>query len=183
MCWLRCRLSFAIIRSAIMCVRGSRSSHHRPRCEIDITLATRRVSSLNRTLCPNSMYIFFNFLSHLEPLYSCHLLLGIICFVEWPVMHETRHNLRYDARPPGHEITLSMSGSSQVSLVPRRPPPPEKRRRAWSGHETSPKWTTGLFSWGANFRYMYFRSQPTSHEIFRPRILRSVTCAVQSRAD
>ena len=40
MCWLRCRLSFAILRSAIMCVRGSRSSYHRPRCEIDITLAT-----------------------------------------------------------------------------------------------------------------------------------------------
>ena len=40
MCWLRSRLSFAIIRSAIMRVRGSRSSYHRPRCEIDITLAT-----------------------------------------------------------------------------------------------------------------------------------------------
>ena len=40
MCWLRCRLSFAILRSAIMCIRGSRSSYHRPRCEIDITLAT-----------------------------------------------------------------------------------------------------------------------------------------------
>ena len=39
-CWLRCQLSFAILRSAIMCVRGSRSSYHRPRREIDITLAT-----------------------------------------------------------------------------------------------------------------------------------------------
>ena len=28
--WLRCRLSFASIRSAIMCTRGSRSSLHRP---------------------------------------------------------------------------------------------------------------------------------------------------------
>ena len=28
--WLRCRLSFASIRSAIMCIRGSRSSLHRP---------------------------------------------------------------------------------------------------------------------------------------------------------
>ena len=40
MCWLRFRLSFAILRSAIMCVRGSRSSNHRPRCEVDISLAT-----------------------------------------------------------------------------------------------------------------------------------------------
>ena len=41
------------------------------------------------------------------------------------------------------------------------------------------KWLpySGLFSWGANFRY--FRGQPMSHEIFHPRILRS---AVQSRA-
>ena len=36
---------------------------------------------------------------------------------------------------------------------------------------------SGLFSWGANFRY--FHGQPTSHKIFHPRILRSVTCAVQ----
>ena len=27
--WLRCKLSFAILRSAIMCIRGSRSSRHR----------------------------------------------------------------------------------------------------------------------------------------------------------
>ena len=40
---------------------------------------------------------------------------------------------------------------------------------------------SGLFLWGANFRY--FRGQPTSHEIFHPRILRSVACAVQNRAD
>ena len=28
--WLRCRLSFAILRSAIMCIRGTRSSFGRP---------------------------------------------------------------------------------------------------------------------------------------------------------
>ena len=28
--WLRCRLSFALLRSAILCIRGSRSSVHRP---------------------------------------------------------------------------------------------------------------------------------------------------------
>ena len=38
--WLRCRLSFAMIRSAIMCIRGSRSSVHHPVCDNNITLAT-----------------------------------------------------------------------------------------------------------------------------------------------
>ena len=28
--WLRCRLSFSLLRCAIMCIRGSRSSTHRP---------------------------------------------------------------------------------------------------------------------------------------------------------
>ena len=28
--WLRCRLSFSVLRSSIMCIRGSRSSYHRP---------------------------------------------------------------------------------------------------------------------------------------------------------
>ena len=38
--WLRCKLSFAILRSAIMCIRGSRSSLHHPmRDATDIALA------------------------------------------------------------------------------------------------------------------------------------------------
>ena len=28
--WIRCRLSFSLLRSAIMCLRGSRSAIHRP---------------------------------------------------------------------------------------------------------------------------------------------------------
>ena len=32
--WLRCRLSFSLLRSAIMCLRGSRSSLHRPETNI-----------------------------------------------------------------------------------------------------------------------------------------------------
>ena len=28
--YVRCRLSFALLRAAIMCLRGSRSSYHRP---------------------------------------------------------------------------------------------------------------------------------------------------------
>ena len=38
--WLMCRLSFAILRSAIMCVRGTRSSFRRPVNEEDLTLAS-----------------------------------------------------------------------------------------------------------------------------------------------
>ena len=37
--WIRCRLSFAILRSAILCIRGSRSSRHRPVNELNIALA------------------------------------------------------------------------------------------------------------------------------------------------
>ncbi len=38
--WLRCKLSFAILRSAVMCIRGSRSSRHHPiKDTTDITLA------------------------------------------------------------------------------------------------------------------------------------------------
>ena len=36
--WLRCRLSFAILRSAIMCLRGSRSSYHHPVYEGRVSL-------------------------------------------------------------------------------------------------------------------------------------------------
>ena len=39
--WLRCRLSFASIRSAIMCIRGSRSSLHRPVYMDNISLASQ----------------------------------------------------------------------------------------------------------------------------------------------
>ena len=30
MAWIRCRISFSLLRSAVMCLRGSRSSHHHP---------------------------------------------------------------------------------------------------------------------------------------------------------
>ena len=38
--WLRCRVSFAILRSAILCIRGSRSSFHRPIHALNVALAT-----------------------------------------------------------------------------------------------------------------------------------------------
>jgi len=41
--WLRCRLSFSLLRSAVMCLRGSRSSLHHPissfHGEIDLAIA------------------------------------------------------------------------------------------------------------------------------------------------
>ena len=39
MCWLRCHLGLAILRSAITCMRGSRSSRHRPTRDPNIPLA------------------------------------------------------------------------------------------------------------------------------------------------
>ena len=39
--WLRCRLSFALIRSSVMCIRGSRSSHYRPVYMDSISLAAQ----------------------------------------------------------------------------------------------------------------------------------------------
>ena len=44
--WLRCWLSFAILRSAIMCIRGSQSFCHRPIHEEDIALEHHTVMSL-----------------------------------------------------------------------------------------------------------------------------------------
>ncbi len=37
--WIRCQLSFAIIRSAIMCIRGTRSAFAKPIFEGNLTLA------------------------------------------------------------------------------------------------------------------------------------------------
>eukprot|EP00731_Ephydatia_muelleri_P019440 Em0012g265a len=43
--WLRCRLSFAILRSAIICLRGSRSSYHHPvYCDLALAVHEGRVS-------------------------------------------------------------------------------------------------------------------------------------------
>ena len=38
--WLRCRLNFALLRSAILCIRGSRSTRKNPLLETDINLAS-----------------------------------------------------------------------------------------------------------------------------------------------
>ena len=46
--WLRCRLSFSLLRSAIMCLRGSRSSLHHPELSlqnIDLAITEGRVAN------------------------------------------------------------------------------------------------------------------------------------------
>ena len=49
--WLRCKLSFSLLRSAITCLRGSRSSYHRfgfkESAAIDLVCAEGRISSLD----------------------------------------------------------------------------------------------------------------------------------------
>ena len=46
--WIRCKLSFSLLRSAIMCIRGSRSSYHHPACAlseaIDLTCSESRIA-------------------------------------------------------------------------------------------------------------------------------------------
>ena len=39
--WIRCKLSFALVRSSIMCIRGARSRLHSPVCEapVDVQIA------------------------------------------------------------------------------------------------------------------------------------------------
>ena len=46
--WLRCCLSFALFRCAIMCIRGSRSSTHRPvlgPLDLSVVLAESRLTN------------------------------------------------------------------------------------------------------------------------------------------
>eukprot|EP00731_Ephydatia_muelleri_P026050 Em0018g150a len=46
--WLRCKLSFSLLRSAVMCLRGSRSTYHRPQhlfeSSIDLAIADSKVN-------------------------------------------------------------------------------------------------------------------------------------------
>ena len=71
--WLRCQLSFAILRTSIMYIRGSRSSFHHPAHEMDIVLAQQRarfplleqtkyfyhLHILNCTLCTLFCIVFY----------------------------------------------------------------------------------------------------------------------------
>ena len=56
--WIRCRLSFAILRSAILCIRGSRSSRHRPVRELNIELAAAE-GHVPSDMCLVCLLLFF----------------------------------------------------------------------------------------------------------------------------
>ena len=68
--WLRCRLSFSLLRSAIMCLRGSRSSTHHPAGlpNIDLAYIEDRVSMQVNRLYLCTIYLF-------RPLCTFHLTL------------------------------------------------------------------------------------------------------------
>ena len=45
MAWIRCTLSFSLLRSAVMCIRGSRSTSHRvPNASLELGVAESRLS-------------------------------------------------------------------------------------------------------------------------------------------
>ena len=44
--WIRCRLSFALLRSAVMCIRGSRSAFRRPfHCDRELAVVEGRLQA------------------------------------------------------------------------------------------------------------------------------------------
>ena len=56
--WLRCKLSFSLLRSAIMCLRGTRSFHSHSQHHSIIALAcVQRQSSLNNLLFASLVFI------------------------------------------------------------------------------------------------------------------------------
>ena len=59
--WLRCRLSFALLRSSIMCIRGARSSFNRPILDspINLQLDGRLSDVLNQVTIPDCTIINF----------------------------------------------------------------------------------------------------------------------------
>ena len=50
--WIRCKLSFSLIRSAVMCIRGNRSTaHHIPSSTIELSATESRLSPADFVLC------------------------------------------------------------------------------------------------------------------------------------
>ena len=46
--WIRCQLSFSLVRSSVMCLRGARSSYHRPArpdCDIPLDVPSQKGTS------------------------------------------------------------------------------------------------------------------------------------------
>ena len=56
--WIQCRLSFAILRSAILCIRGSRSSRHCPTHELNIPLAASEGPHMFPLPCSEVCFFF-----------------------------------------------------------------------------------------------------------------------------
>ena len=57
--WLRTELSYASFRAAVLCIRGSRSSHHHPIYDHDLTLAIveGKIPSSVKTSISNTCFL------------------------------------------------------------------------------------------------------------------------------
>ena len=84
--WLRCKLSFAILRSAVLCIRGSRSSIHHPIKDINISPACSR--GLCAQACINIIIILlfdlliicFFYCLFMSYLFFCFVYFSFICY-------------------------------------------------------------------------------------------------------
>ncbi len=86
--WLRCRLSFASIRSAIMCIRGSRSSLHRPIYMDNVALVSQegRVPPpryIGTILCFCFGSLFLSRVKHHKLKYNYYLFIFIFLAPRW----------------------------------------------------------------------------------------------------
>ena len=79
--WLRCRLSFASIRSAIMCIRGSRSSLHRQYFTRISGGACSPSECLNSTLV---YHLLFNVYIYIY-IYTIYFILTLTFFIFIPL--------------------------------------------------------------------------------------------------
>ena len=77
--WLRCSLSFALLRSSILCIRGTRSSaHHVPR-DFPVDLVSAEAQLSTRNLSVFTAFLFLFFYSYI--CFSFHALLLLYCIV------------------------------------------------------------------------------------------------------
>ena len=73
MSWLRCRLTFFLLRSAIQCIRGARSSCGHAMC-------LNYLTHFNSVPCPYNVSIFIPFGTILSFL-TCHCTMCIIVYI------------------------------------------------------------------------------------------------------
>jgi len=72
--WLRCCLSIAILRSAVMCVGGSCSCHYCPRWEVNISLASSEVFPMYCSQTLSSRVLFLPFICSTSFLSFCGII-------------------------------------------------------------------------------------------------------------